>query len=715
MGALQDNGLAYGKAESGPQGEDCLSPKQALAQKAVSWFAIALGTLPGFYGLVMFCQNWVPEDYARPDWLALWLQAAGLVTLGLVFLIASFAARQHRRRAGLWFLLSAPIAAFCLSFEDSYFGVPFRGYNSNQPSLAMAALFVCAFFAPLYAPLMSAGNKKRAVYLVLVLAPLSGMLFRFSPWSIVILPRLLEFSAPFLVFGAFWSGTGRLGWPPLGVARLKSLPGRLAAASIGSVGVAILVFAGTLAVSAKDSRLDYSDCGVRPLFARPLNSGHAVFTARAIRAGHFIRISGKWAGYWAIGLVQERFWGLPWWSGRLVLLTTHAFLDGETYLIDGQRDPRLLNRFLPIVKAGPCTYTSPVADAGIELRLLRDAPPPEGFRIVGRVEDHLHPKEVLPGKTPPAPDWNTMTDDEINAWGEQARFRGEVTYRRPVTPLPGAKIRVAGSSGSTTLTAGRDGIYQAAGLPADRYRLELLDVPATQHEVPRIVEKSELIEKKLVWADLHVFWDGAIEGRIRDSSGDPAKLWLHLERADGMYASGSPTYSQTDGSGAFSFGFLPPGRYILRINEDGPNGESPYAPQYYPSSESREGAHVFELGEGRHIRNVDLVLRRLHPRRLQVGVTWPDGRPADEAAVHIAYGHTDPYDQGGGDETGADRNGIADLTVFSGSHIRVWAEKLLNEGRRFPTLRYSNGIELDTDKLPPRLDLEVISRKPPFR
>jgi hypothetical protein len=494
-----------------------LPSKRQLVQKAVSWLVVALGALPGLYGLVMLSRDWVPEDHVRPDWLTLWLQAVGLAILGLVFLIASSAALRHRRLAGLSFLISAPVAAFCLAFEDAYLRPPFRGYDWRSPSLVTAILFVCVLFIPFYAPLATTRDRKRAVPLFLILALLSGLVFRLSPWSAVLLPRLVPLSALFLVFGAFWLATDKLGWPRLVAARSKSLPGRLATVLIGCILVAILVLAGTFALSARESDPWGPDCGERQLFARPLGSGHAVFTARAVRVGHTTRILGKWAGGWAIGLVQKRFWGLPWWSPRLVLLTNYPFWEGQTYFIDGRRDPRLLNRFLPIVEAGHCTSTRPVADATIQLHLLQDAPSPNGARIVGQVWDHRRPEVLSAAQTLPVVSLEGLSDAAIEAVQEQRRYE---FLSRPLrqTPLAGARIRVTGSSRCMIVTADRDGFYGVAGLPPDDYTLELLDVPDTQRAVNGSVKKKELLEKKLIRADLYIFGNRAIEGRARDSS-----------------------------------------------------------------------------------------------------------------------------------------------------------------------------------------------------
>jgi hypothetical protein len=662
----------------------------------------------------MVCQNSVPDYHVDRDSLVLWLQAAGLGILGLVSLIGSLAAPRNRRWAGIAFLVSAPAVAFCLGFEDGYFGVPFRGFDGSQPSFPMAALFVFAFFTPLYAPLMMIGNRRHAVYAFLALTLGSGFLFALSPWGIVIVPRLVKFSVPLLVFGAFWSGGDRLGWPPLAVTQRRSLPKRLSFVLAMGVLVTIVVLSGTLAMSAMDSRPWDPDCGGRDLFTQPLNSKHAVFTAKVIRVGHVTKVAGRWAGKWAIGLVQERFWGLPPWRPHLVFITMHPFWEGETYLIDGNRDPRLLNRFLPIVEAGPCTLTRPVNDAGVELRLLREIPSSREVRIAGRVEDHLHPEPLALTKPQQPPDWNRMSSAEVEALQEQRRYP-VVAYRRTERPLVGSRIRVSGSTGSTILMTDRNGFYEVAGLPVDDYKLELLDVAKTQYAVHGAVQKKELIDKKVLSKDLYLFWDGAIEGRIRGLAGGPAKLWLHIERADGVVDVDSSKNSLTDDNGNFRFTLLPPGRYNLRINEDGPRDESPYAPQYYPSSADRDGAHLIEVGEGQHIRNVDFVLRRLDKRSLRVRVGRPDGRPVAEAGVRIAYEHTDSYDEGGWYETDVDQNGMADITVFSGSHIRVWAEQPVDEGLRFPTLHYSAGLEVETDRLPHRLDLVIMTTKPPFR
>ena len=139
--------------------------------------------------------------------------------------------------------------------------------------------------------------------------------------------------------------------------RPKPLARRLAKFSLGCFLVAIVDVAAQLVITARESSLFRPDCAGRPLFARPLRPSHAVFTARLVRVSHDARVSGKWQGKWAIGLIHERFWGFLWWS-PLVLLTNNIYQEGETYFVDGHRADGFLTHLLPIVEAWPCGGTA---------------------------------------------------------------------------------------------------------------------------------------------------------------------------------------------------------------------------------------------------------------------------------------------------------------------------------------------------------------------
>jgi hypothetical protein len=140
-------------------------------------------------------------------------------------------------------------------------------------------------------------------------------------------------------------------------------------------------------------------------------------------------------GDWAIGVVQERFWGVPSHWPHLVLMTNFIYWKGETYFIDGLRENGLLTRILPIVGARiSCSRSRPAEDAIVDLRVLRQAPPAGGARLIGYVK---RPK-VYTGVFGPPTATNFAT---------------------------GAIIDVTGPAGTETITTDQTGIYQVDGLP----------------------------------------------------------------------------------------------------------------------------------------------------------------------------------------------------------------------------------------------------------
>ena len=153
---------------------------------------------------------------------------------------------------------------------------------------------------------------------------------------------------------------------------------------IFSCAAAMLCLAATFALAIWQSSTFGPDCSGRRISTQPLFPGHSVFTAHLIRVGHSTRASGRWLGDWAIGRVQDRFWGLSSWT-HVVLLTNGTFWEGEKYFIDGSPSQGLLARFLPIVEAGPCARTKPIVDATLELHLLRERTSAKSRRLVGYV------------------------------------------------------------------------------------------------------------------------------------------------------------------------------------------------------------------------------------------------------------------------------------------------------------------------------------------
>lgn len=90
-------------------------------------------------------------------------------------------------------------------------------------------------------------------------------------------------------------------------------------------------------------------------------------------------------GDWAIGVVQERFWGVPSRWPHVVLMTNFVFWKGGTYFIDGGLERNLRSSILPVVTGGiGCSRSKPIQEAVVDLHLLRETPPRQAA-IVGYV------------------------------------------------------------------------------------------------------------------------------------------------------------------------------------------------------------------------------------------------------------------------------------------------------------------------------------------
>jgi hypothetical protein len=61
--------------------------------------------------------------------------------------------------------------------------------------------------------------------------------------------------------------------------------------------------------------INRGDCAVHPPLARPLYDTQAVFVAKIVYVSLAWNPSKNYEP-WTIGLVQHRYWGLPWWTSK---------------------------------------------------------------------------------------------------------------------------------------------------------------------------------------------------------------------------------------------------------------------------------------------------------------------------------------------------------------------------------------------------------------
>ncbi len=665
---------------------------------SISWLIVALGCLVGLTACVGLGLGHVnsPSDRS-PAW---WFGVIGLALLGLTFLIGSFVALQHRRLAGVIFLAVMPVGACCLAYSSSGFLVWRDGGGYFEtPFPATAIGLAILFYAPFLPPLLMWRRKKRAAIAFALTAFIAGLIFAYSRWTPTLLPNLMGWSLPFLIPGLFWVRTGKLGWPSLVQARSWSLTKRVSAFAAACVAFLCLDVVLTVIVSGLGSSLYSGTCGGRQLFRDPLFPTQAVFTARVVFAARSmdslgdgpngLRPSGpdRRVGEWAIGIVQERFWGMPRWT-RLVLLTNFVYWEGETYFVDGYRVEGLMTQFLPIVEGGiSCSRTKPVQDAVVDLRLLRRPPPPGGTRVMG----HVRGPEIFTPRL--------------------------VRPRKPAF-IAGATIEVTGPAWTRTITTDSAGVYELDGLAPGDYTLRL-STPDTQTVGSFDNDGSpaaiHLDNGGVVERNFELLWDGRIEGKVSDDSGTPARAWVELLSADGRRIPGYVKSSEkTAEDGSYEFRRIPQGRYLVVVNPGGPDGEKPYDIQYYPGAVRKEKAQVLELANGQRLGGISFRIPLLAERSTRVRVTWADGTAAAGAHVCVAYENTDAYEFLAGERCikDTDQNGVAVIGTYGRSLVRVFAtEYVYREDQQLPDSFQSQPVQHAADQVPNTVNLVLNSVK----
>ena len=337
---------------------------------ALSFAVFALGIFAGVIGVAVVSDMPAFSGYFEPEWS----RVAGFALIGIVGLLASVLALWNRRHACILFFLVAPIAGGCFAWWQRLGRYDSR-VTLGRPLLAFAAT-----------------------------------------------------SLPFVVFGAFWFLTSRLGWPPVAPRVVSARGPRIVAGAL--LFVAFMVVG--IFLSFYMPKSGWGDCHQEypPLSARRFPD-QAVFVADLVPAGTVFQHD---FAEWSLMRVRRRFWGLPWWASSFVIVRGFFKVQKGEYLVDARRSQGLLTHFLPFVEEYPCCHTQPIERAAADVRALVDGPPKSGVRILGTV----------------------YTDMFVTS-----------------EPARSMEVTVTGPSGSITTTTDQQGIYDVGGLPAGHYSVQV--------------------------------------------------------------------------------------------------------------------------------------------------------------------------------------------------------------------------------------------------
>ncbi|HZN06258.1 MAG TPA: hypothetical protein VFB65_05715 [Pyrinomonadaceae bacterium] len=218
--------------------------------------------------------------------------------------------------------------------------------------------------------------------------------------------------------------------------------------------------------------------------------------------------------------------------------------------------------------------------------------------------------------------------------------------------LAGLKVRIVGAKDTQEIKTDSNGVYEIYDLPAGRYYVEP-EVPkgwkvaqyglASSPSLDRNAKDGTLQRIPIILAanqhaalDINFEIDNAVRGHIYDPMGQPMNgVCLNLVPADGT--KGRYLADCTEEDGAFQIGQIPPGDYVVVVNDDGKMTSSePFGKFYYPNTLKREEATVFNIGLGDVVENLDIYPQlQLKTVTVKGTLVHSDGKPIAEEWVYF--------------------------------------------------------------------------------
>ena len=271
--------------------------------------------------------------------------------------------------------------------------------------------------------------------------------------------------------------------------------------------------------------------------------------------------------------------------------------------------------------------------------------------------------------------------NNLNKVRNKTRISGTVGFLHgPDESLAGRKIRIIGAKRTAELKTDDNGVYEIYDLPAGRYFVEP-EIPkgwkvgefwlGYSRSVDRnakegSVQKIPIILEANKHAGLDIMFeiDNVVRGHIYDPLGQPMNgVCLDLVPADGTKGAYLADCTETDG--AFQIDEIPPGGYVIVVNDDGKmTSTEPFGTFYYPNAAKREEATVFNIGLGDTIENLEIYPHiELNTITVEGVLLYADGKPVADESVSFKSARKQPAEK---DEDKDDRNDASATTDLKG-------------------------------------------------
>ncbi|MCU1283712.1 MAG: hypothetical protein JWO13_62 [Acidobacteriales bacterium] len=396
----------------------------------------------------------------------------------------------------------------------------------------------------------------------------------------------------------------------------------------------------------------------------------AVFTARIIQLmGHRYEWGDKQYSDVALAVVHERYWGLPWYWPKVVILSGQypcdmAMAKDEEYIVAGRR-----MRY-GIIDVALCSGTKPLKMGELDLRTL------DGSNCRA-------PGGTLIGK---------LYKDSPTGWAERLPYVAEtLTLRDPSGRLIHVKTD-------------KEGIFELRHSSAGEY---FIDPKLSGNKYVKRAS-LKLREGECLDSSMEVYpyvISGTVSGLKPPGDWPPSVELIPLSKT-GQKA----LRVLAEPSGKFFFEKVPEGEYLLGVNlTSPPSPHAAYPPTYYPGTTLPKKAKVVTIRKDPIAGSLDFAVTRLRLERVPLTVAFADGTPAPQWYADLELAPLDKstwtkIDETIGWSTENKSVGLGGLMGIAGRHHRVIAREKTLDGSAG---RCSDPVELDArhDAKPIRLVL----------
>lgn len=223
----------------------------------------------------------------------------------------------------------------------------------------------------------------------------------------------------------------------------------------------------------------------------------------------------------------------------------------------------------------------------------------------------------------------------------------------------GIRIRIIGKSKTYEVKTNRNGVYEIYDAPPGQYLIEpdiplgwKIDIFYLRYSSSyaggrdnRQTKQIPIILEPKKHADLDLFFvvDNAVRGKVFDPNGKFMNgVCLNLIPANDKDA--APYLADcTEDNGTYNIDEIPPGSYLLVVNQTGKiSSDEPFETFYYPNVSDRDKATILTLVAGEFLTDIDVHVPRMGQTITIDGVfRYSDGTPVVDGYVEFKAENAD--------------------------------------------------------------------------